>query len=375
MNTFNHIYVKKVKLNPSKSQMETFDFWLRKCKYLYNVALEEKLIYYKSTKKYLNVYDQKKELPEIKEFDNSFKDVPNKSLQEIIFRVDNSFKSFFKGGGFPKFKRDLNSIEFIKTDLRLKEGKFYLPKIKEPIKTTEDIKSGWTSGRLTKSGNNYFIILIYSKYIEVFKENDDVLGIDLGLMSLYTDSNGNKAKRFSKKLISKYYQRILELNQSLSKKIKGSRKFKKVKKHLNKTYNRLKDSKNDYLHKESLKLVRGSKEGVIALGDIKIQNIVNNKKSKRGIVKSFYQNSLGIFKQYVVYKSVKFNKEIKLVDERMTSKTCSCCGQVNLNLKLGDRIYNCLNCLNSIDRDQNSAINMKWLGSSNLSLKDKFVLA
>jgi len=375
MNTFNHIYVKKVKLNPSKSQMETFDFWLRKCKYLYNVALEEKLIYYKSTKKYLNVYDQKKELPEIKEFDNSFKDVPNKSLQEIIFRVDNSFKSFFKGGGFPKFKRDLNSIEFIKTDLRLKEGKFYLPKIKEPIKTTEDIKSGWTSGRLTKSGNNYFIILIYSKYIEVFKENDDVLGIDLGLMSLYTDSNGNKAKRFSKKLISKYYQRILELNQSLSKKIKGSRKFKKVKKHLNKTYNRLKDSKNDYLHKESLKLVRGSKEGVIALGDIKIQNIVNNKKSKRGIVKSFYQNSLGIFKQYVVYKSVKFNKEIKLVDERMTSNTCSCCGQVNLNLKLGDRIYNCLNCLNSIDRDQNSAINMKWLGSSNLSLKDKFVLA
>ena len=217
--------------------------------------------------------------------------------------------------------------------------------------------------------------MIYSKYIEVFKENDDVLGIDLGLMSLYTDSNGNKAKRFSKKLISKYYQRILELNQSLSKKIKGSRKFKKVKKHLNKTYNRLKDSKNDYLHKESLKLVRGSKEGVIALGDIKIQNIVNNKKSKRGIVKSFYQNSLGIFKQYVVYKSVKFNKEIKLVDERMTSKTCSCCGQVNLNLKLGDRIYNCLNCLNSIDRDQNSAINMKWLGSSNLSLKDKFVLA
>ena len=375
MNTFNHIYVKKVKLNPSKSQMETFDFWLRKCKYLYNVALEEKLIYYKSTKKYLNVYDQKKELPEIKEFDNSFKDVPNKSLQEIIFRVDNSFKSFFKSGGFPKFKRDLNSIEFIKTDLRLKEGKFYLPKIKEPIKTTEDIKSGWTSGRLTKSGNNYFIILIYSKYIEVVKENDDVLGIDLGLMSLYTDSNGNKAKRFSKKLISKYYQRILELNQSLSKKIKGSRKFKKVKKHLNKTYNRLKDSKNDYLHKESLKLVRGSKEGVIALGDIKIQNIVNNKKSKRGIVKSFYQNSLGIFKQYVVYKSVKFNKEIKLVDERMTSKTCSCCGQVNLNLKLGDRIYNCLNCLNSIDRDQNSAINMKWLGSSNLSLKDKFVLA
>ena len=42
------------------------------------------------------------------------------------------------------------------------------------------------------------------------------------------------------------------------------------------------------------------------------------------------------------------------------------------NLKLSDRIYDCLVCKNSIDRDENSAINMKLLGSSSLSL-DKLV--
>lgn len=365
MNTFNHIFTKKIKIYPTKSQKETFDFWFRKCKYLYNVALEEKIAYYKCTNKYLNVYEQKKELVDIKNYDNSWKDVPNKSLQEIIFRVDNTYKRFFNGGGFPKFKKDLDSIEFVKTDVRLKDNRLFLPKIKSNIKYSENLKKDWTSVKLSKNNDNYYLIFTYQNDKELKLENNDILGVDLGLMSLYTDSNGNKANRFSKKLISKYYLRILELNKSLSKKKKGSLKFKKVKKQLGKTYNRLSSTKNDFLHKESLKLVK-CREGIISLGDIKIKSIIDNKNSRRGLVKSFYQNSLGIFKQYVIYKSKKHNKLCFLVNERMTSKTCSCCGNINFNLKLSNRIYNCLKCGNSIDRDENSAINMKLLGSSSL---------
>jgi len=88
------------------------------------------------------------------------------------------------------------------------------------------------------------------------------------------------------------------------------------------------------------------------------------------LIKSFYINSLGQFKQYVIYKSIKYNKEVILIDERNTSRTCSCCGKIKYNLTLGDRIYNCL-CGNSIDRDRNAAINMKLLGSSNL--QNRFV--
>jgi len=372
MNTFNHIYTRKIKIYPNKNQKETFDFWIRKCKYLYNVALEEKIVYYKSTGKYLNIYEQKKELVDIKDFDSSWRDVPNKSLQEIIFRVDKSFKFFFKGGGFPRFKSVLDSIEFVKNDVRLKDNKLFLPKIKDSVKCSETIKDKWTSVKLNKDKDNYYLIFFYSEERKINLINNEILGIDLGLMSLYTDSNGKKVNRFSKKLISKYYGRISELNKSLSSKIKNSIKFKKVKKQLGKTYDRLKNSKNDYLHKESLDLVKNSKESIISLGDIKIKSIIDSKYSKRSLIKSFYLNSLGIFKQYVVYKSIKMNKRCLLIDERMTSKTCSCCGNKKYDLKLSDRIYNCLICKSSIDRDENSAINMKLLGSSSLS-KDKFV--
>ena len=83
MNTFNHIYTRKIKIYPSKNQKETFDFWLRKCKYLYNVALEEKITYYKYTNKYLNIYEQKKELVDIKDFDKSWKEHVNLFLGEM----------------------------------------------------------------------------------------------------------------------------------------------------------------------------------------------------------------------------------------------------------------------------------------------------
>jgi len=382
MNINNHISeiitCKKYKLDLSKNDREVVDFWMRRCKYLYNLALEEKIIYYKYTNKYLNVYEQKKELVDIKEYDSSWKDIPNKSLQEIIFRVDKAFQAFFKGRnrsvGFPKFKKELNSIEFVKTDIRLKDGELYLPKIKNRIKTFEKVKSGYSSAKLVKENDNYYLVMLYKTVKEIELKNNDILGIDLGLKDLATDSNGNKIKRFSKKLISKYYKRIMILNQSLSRKSKGSIKFRKVKKNLRKVYVRLKNSKNDYLHKESLKIVRDSKESIISVGDIKIQNIIS--KSKKGLIKSFYINSLGMFKQMISYKSVKYDKKCLRVDERMTSKTCSCCGNVNYSLKLSDRFYKCLNvkCLNSIDRDFNSAINMKMLGSSKLlELSNNFV--
>ena len=234
LNTFEYIYCKKIKIYPNKTQKETFDFWLRRCLVLYNVALQEKISYYNISGKYLNVYDQKKELTDIKVFDKTWYDIPNKSLQEIIFRVDNSFKSFFKRGfkGFPKYQNHLNTIEFVKTDVRIKDNLLYLPKIKENIKIKESIPLNYTSIKLTKDNGFYFLVFTLKENKTLQIDNEDVMGVDLGLKDLYTTSNGDKGLRFSQKLIKKYQYRIKYLNQSLSKKVKRSKHFKKVKKQI-----------------------------------------------------------------------------------------------------------------------------------------------
>ncbi len=335
----------KIKLNPTKSQIETFNFWIRKCHYLYNVGLEEKLEYYRKTNKYLSPYEQKKELVEIKKYDSSWKDVPNKCLSDIIFRLDKAFQKFFKEKEvrFPKFKNieNFKSINFVKTDIKLLKNKLYFPKIKQYIKLTENITNlNWTSVILKKENNYYFVIFNYENENIINKPNilgDQKLkdiGIDLGLSSLLTDSDGYKIKRFSTKLIKKYQKRIGDLNRSLStKQIRSKNWFK-----------------------------------VISLGDIVIKSILDKSKdlnkSKRFLRRSFQHNSVGIFKTMLTNKLEQSNFKVYKAKENYTSQTCSCCMRINVNLRLSDRIYNCEFCNLTIDRDENSAINMKavWQG-------------
>jgi putative transposase len=209
-----------------------------------------------------------------------------------------------------------------------------------------------------------FLCFTYSKESLDIKQSNEVFGIDLGLKSLYTNSDGHSVNRFSVKLVKKYRKRIEVLNRSLSKKTKGSNRFNKVKKNLNKTYKRLSSSNNDYLHKKSIELVKKSND-ILVVGDIQIQKIID--KSNKGLIKSFYSSSLGKFKEMVKYKCQLNGRQVYFINEAYTSKTCSCCGNIKHNLCLNDRVYSCNNCQNNIDRDHNAAINIKLLGLSIIS--------
>jgi putative transposase len=48
-----------------------------------------------------------------------------------------------------------------------------------------------------------------------------------------------------------------------------------------------------------------------------------------------------------------------------SSKTCSCCGKINKELTLKDRVWTCTKCNTTHDRDVNAAINIKTFGLRN----------
>jgi putative transposase len=66
------------------------------------------------------------------------------------------------------------------------------------------------------------------------------------------------------------------------------------------------------------------------------------------------------FRMKLMSMSSKFNSNVKLIDEYMTSKTCCKCKNIKQYLK-GDKIYNCSECNLIIDRDINAAINIYLL--------------
>lgn len=355
---------KKIKLIINKTNFNTFEFWLRRCKTLYNVCIDQYIYHYQGTGKTLNKYVQKKELTLLKKEDPSWNDIPNKSLQEIVFRVATSFKNFFNGFGFPKHKTNDNftSIFFAKTDVRIKNGLVYLPKIKNGIKGVEEFPNDFTGVKLKKENDDYFLVFVYNTTPNLLEEyNNDVVGCDLGLKSLMVDSNGYEVKRFSTKLIKKYEARIAELNKSLSSKKLTSKRRKKVKKQLNKTHLRLKNTRYDYVQKESTKYIKQVKEDTIVVGKFEVKKLMesDNTKKQKNFSRSYSNAAISIFTFLLEYKAKQCGKTFEKVNESYTSKTCSCCLHVKHNLTVKDRVFNCDWCGVSLPRDENGSINIK----------------
>ena len=76
-------------------------------------------------------------------------------------------------------------------------------------------------------------------------------------------------------------------------------------------------------------------------------NDLDAKTKKIGLAMKHYQ-----FRQRLLYKCKAYNIKVKEVNERYTTKMCSCCGNYNANLK-GEKIYKCVACKLEIDRDVN----------------------
>ena len=120
----------KYKIKPTKTQSERLEQWLGVTRLLYNTALNVKIEAYRKLGKTVSRFDLQKELPEIKRAFTWVKDVNSQSLQCVLKRLDEAYKSFFRGGGFPRFakKGKWRSIEFPQ-NVCIENGKIWLPKL------------------------------------------------------------------------------------------------------------------------------------------------------------------------------------------------------------------------------------------------------
>jgi putative transposase len=82
-------------------------------------------------------------------------------------------------------------------------------------------------------------------------------------------------------------------------------------------------------------------------------------KRKRQIRNRMVYNDWGLyhFVQMLAYKCLLYGKELFIIDERDTTKTCHCCGQKQ-PVPLWQRVYRCGNCGLVMARDDNSAVNI-----------------
>lgn len=138
----------------------------------------------------------------------------------------------------------------------------------------------------------------------------------------------------------------------MSKKKKGSNHRNNWRTKLARQYERLTDSRNDFMHKTSRYYV--DNYDAIAMENLVITNMVHSK-----LGKNILDSGWGRLRQFMYYKAENAGKLYIPVDYRGTTQRCSQCGD-KVHKELKDREHRC-SCGFIAPRDYNSALEIKRL--------------
>lgn len=119
----------------------------------------------------------------------------------------------------------------------------------------------------------------------------------------------------------------------------------------------MKDTRTDFLHKLSAQIIRDNQ--TIVLEDLNVAGMVKNRKLSRAISDLGWRQ----FRTYLEGKAEKYGREFRVISRwEPTSQTCSICGYRGGKLDLSIRLWTCLNCGATQDRDVNAAKNILVAG-------------
>ncbi|WP_448570559.1 RNA-guided endonuclease InsQ/TnpB family protein [Trichothermofontia sp.] len=296
------------------------------------------------------------------------REVSSIPLPQSIRDLDVAFRNFWnslkgKRQGAkvnpPRFKkrRAAQSARFTVGGFSIKGKKVYLAKIGK-IKTigSRPLPSSPSSATVIKdAAGRYFISFVCEVNIEALPTTTNVVGVDLGIKTFATLSTGEKID--APKPLKAALKKLKRLQQSRSRKVKGSHRRELARLKLARLYARLADIRSNFLHKLSTRLIRENQ--AISLEDLNVLGMVKNRKLARVI------SDLGwrALRTMLEAKGGMYGREVHIINRwQPTSQICSCCGEKGGQLDLSVREWQCLFCGATHDRDINAAINIQAAG-------------
>jgi putative transposase len=313
--------------------------------------------------------------PGLKDVQPWLHDVPDKILRYSLRNLGTAFKNFFKADkngarrGYPKHKtrRDHQSIQFQGENVRLdtRTGLMSVPGLKNVevrLHRSMDGKIGTTTISKTKSGKYYVSFQVDDgRDLPLTKpvSRDRVIGIDVGLASYISTSEGDKIDGLQP--LREAEQRLAVLQRRLSRKQKGSKNQDKARLKVSRMHEKIANQRSDFQHKLSRELV--DNHDAIVLESLNIKGMVRN----HHLAKSISDAGWSEFMRQIKYKADWAGKTVIEIGQwEPSSKTCHSCGHKLDKLTLDVREWTCPRCGSVLDRDINAAINIRAIGIDQL---------
>lgn len=335
-------------------------------RFAYNWGLARWKALYKATGKGTNAIALHKELNALKKTDYGWMyEVSKCAMQEALRDLQNAFTRFFKGlGKYPKFKSKKKGLgSFTLTgSIRVFSRYVQLPRLGKLRLFEQDYlptQAKILSATVSEHAGHWFVsVQVEEEVAAPTPATGEAIGIDLGINRLATISN---TQTFANpKALKANLQKLKRLARSLSRKQKGSKNRTKARIKLARQHYHIGNIRRDALHKVTTVICAKTKPDnarprVIAIEHLNVAGMLKNRKLSRAIA----DVGFGEFRRQIGYKTVWNGITLFLANRFFpSSKQCSGCRVVKAELALSERVYTC-ECGLELDRDQNSAINLK----------------
>ena len=415
----------KVMLLPNNWQETRLFQYAGTARFVYNWALEKEMESLKAGKGFISDGELRKQFTLMKKqkeyswLNTVSNDVPKQAIKDLVkaylryfkLRKQKKYKPYterqiihskevgkelteYDKQGHPKFKcrknvtncgfyNDTQKLEVTERAVRIsalqnkgnrqRRARKSFIKIAEKNRIPIDVK--YKNPRITYDGIHWWISVVIElerTNLNIKAEKTDGIGIDMGIKDLAIDSNGKKYGTINKnKKIKKLEKRKNRLQKQISRKYEMNKKgesyqktknIEKSKKELRKLNQRLTNLRHNYRQQTAIEIVRTNPK-YICIEDLNIKGMMKN----RHISKSIQDQGLKELRQLIENKAKEKNIAVVIANRYYpSSKTCSCCGNIDKTLKLSDRIYKCKICGYEEDRDINAAKNLRVYGQEEI---------
>ena len=337
-------------------------------RFAYNWGLKQRIDLYEKDKTFTNAIEQHRSLNQLKvqEFPWMY-EVSKCAPQEALRDLHRAFQNFYAGlkqgkqVGFPKFKKKGRHDSFRLTGtIKVNPKSIQLPRLGElRLKEPTQVRGKILSATISRQADRWFVSLTVEEDINPPSPlQGDAIGIDLGLTSFVTTSEGIKIP--PPKPLNKALKKLKQLSKKHSRKKPGSHNRKKSAFRLARHHRKVSNQRLDFLHKLSTGLAKT--KSVIIVEDLDVKELVRRKTLSRHIADVGWAG----FIRMLEYKTKWYGSSLKKAPRYFAStKTCSFCGHIEKKLALHTREWVCV-CGKTHDRDQNAAVNLLKLhtGSS-----------
>jgi len=370
----------RLRLEPSREDEEFLSSGCGALRFVWNWFLAQREAFYEASspdhKVRISRDEQINQLPAMKEVFPWLASVPSQPLQQVLRTLDTAYQRFFDGvSDHPKFKKrgKVDPSLHFPVAPKLNGRCIYIPTWGWVKCRFSGRRPMWTMKSFTvkKVGRHWYATILEERNViaPVHSKATVSVGLDAGVEESFAGSNGS----FHNLRVpsEKELRKLTQLQQRLSRCVKGSKRWYRALARYNRYRLRLADCFYDSQHKLTTAIAKN--HGIVAVEDLRLVGMTasargsveapgRNVAQKSGLNRALLEQGIGETFRQLEYKLAWSGGTLLRVPPAGTSMTCSECGHKAHENRPERARFVCMACGHAAHADTNAACNIVRLG-------------